>query len=84
MGLFDKTAAAAARATGMMDRLGIDQRDYLGTDPIEIGQNLRAKALCCRSCAARDACDTLLATTDHLDAAPDYCPNKGRLDRLAR
>jgi len=82
MGLFDRTAAAAARATGMMDRLGIDQRAYLGDDPITMGANLRAKVMRCRSCADRDACDTLLASSDRLSAAPAFCPNKAKLDKL--
>ena len=84
MGLFDRTAAAAARATGMIDRLGIDRAEYLGDDPLRVGQNLRSKVMRCRSCTYANACTSLLATTDRLDAAPAFCPNKAKLDRLAR
>ena len=84
MGLFDKTCAAAARANGMIDRLGVDREAYLGSNPIEMGRNLRSKVMCCRACSFAKACDTLLATTEHLEEAPAFCPNKARLDRLAR
>ena len=84
MGILRDVSAGAARATGMMDKLGIERNEVLGEDPGTAGRQLRQRAIGCAVCKGRTDCEHLLATSDSLETAPDYCPNKAELDALAR
>ena len=84
MSIFQRIADGAARATGMMERLGIDPDAVLGDNPIHAANNLRSRALGCTFCKGNSECAQLLASNDNLTEAPAYCPNKRELDALAQ
>ncbi len=84
MSIFQRIADGAARATGMMERLGLDPDEVLGENPIQAANQLRTRALACTFCKGNSECAHLLANNDSLTEAPDYCPNKLELDALAK
>ena len=83
MGLFSRLDRHARLVERMADTLGVDLAGETMRGRIA-PQDLRSALVRCTGCRRANACCTWLdAHPDGASAAPDYCCNKGQLERLA-
>lgn len=76
-------AKHAALVDHMADHLGVDLEEQVlrGTVAPDLVPDL---VLRCTNCTDPDACARLLAATETLDQAPDYCVNRDTLASIAK
>ncbi len=82
MGFFHRLNRSADLVTGMADRRGVDFSARIMRNPDAGTESFRALMMRCSACSDQDGCAELQANCDHLDAAPDYCCNKGFFDKV--
>ena len=81
MGLMKRLDRAGGLVDGMAKRLGVDL-GVAGTMDAERAANAyRDMVIRCAGCEGQDACASLQAATDHLDAPPTWCRNHSRFAR---
>jgi len=81
MSFFSKLGNGADLVIGMSDRLGGNFDAAMVRNPEKAAQDYRSMVLRCASCTEQESCAEHQANSTSFDAAPEYCLNKGVLER---